>query len=52
MEKFSSLQKLIRDFSYVRRFIAQVKMRCGFKTQSSAQVSDSLTAIELEEASY
>ena len=52
IEKFSSLQKLFRVFGYVLRFIAQVKVRCGFKIQSSAQVSDSLTAIELGDASY
>ena len=29
-----------------------MKNRCRFKIQSTAQLSDSLTAIELEEASY
>ena len=51
IEKFSSLQKLIRVFSYIRRLIAQVK-ECGAVFQSSAQVSNGLTANELEEASY
>ena len=48
----SSLQNLTGGFSYFRRVNAQVKVRCGSKIQFSAQVSDSLTAIELEGASY
>ena len=52
IENLSSLQKLNRVFRYVLKFIAKVKVRCSFKIQSSAQVSDCLTAIELEKASY